>query len=97
MPEVYVRAVRWVADDPQPGIVECRLVDADGVEHVLIDKSAIFDDEDRLRPDASYPFELKLTCRVVREGDADLVVELAHHVESVEGQRMFRVPRSSIA
>jgi hypothetical protein len=97
MLEVYIRAVRWVADDPQPGIDECRLLDANGVEHVLIDKSAIFDDADRLRPDASYPIELKLTCRVVREGDADLVVELAHHVESVEGQRTFRVPRSSIA
>lgn len=97
MPEIYVRAVRWVADDPQPGIVECRLVDADGVEHVFIDKSVIFDDEDRLRSDASYPIELKLACRVALEGEADLVVELAHHVESVEGQRTFRVPRSSIA
>jgi len=97
MLEIYVRAVRWVADDPQPGIVECRLVDADGVEHVFIDKSAIFDDGDRLRSDASYPIELKLACRVVREGEGDLLVELAHHVESVVGQRTFRVPRSSIA
>jgi len=97
MPEVYIRAVRWVANDPQPGIVECRLVDADGVEHVLIDKSSIFDAANRLRPDASYPIEMTLTCRVVSEGEADLVVELAHHVESVEGQRTFRVRRSSIA
>lgn len=92
-----MRAVRWVADEPQPGLVECRLVDADGVEHVLIDKTAIFDSDARLRPDASYPIELKLACRVVRDGDTDVVVELAHHVESVDGLRTFRVPRHSIA
>jgi hypothetical protein len=96
MPRVHVRAVRWVADDPQPGIVECRLVDSDSVEHVLIDKSAVFDADDRLRPDASYPIDLRLDCHVIREGDTDLVVELAHHIESVEGQRVFRVPRGSI-
>ena len=96
MPEVYVRAVRWVADEPQPGLVECRLVDAEGVEHVLVDKTAIFDDADRLRPDAPYPIELRVGCRVVRENDKDLVIELAHHLESLEGHRVFRVPRSSV-
>lgn len=97
MPEVSIRAVRWVSDEPQPGIVECRLVDADGVEHVIIEKSVICDDADRLRPDATYPIELKLGCRVVSEDDTDLVIELAHHVESVDGQRVFRVSRTSIA
>ena len=97
MPAVQVRAVRWVADDPQPGIVECRLVDADGVEHVLIDKSAIFDDADRLRSDAAYPIALTLTCRVIREDAAELEVELADDVESVDGQRTFRVSRRSMA
>lgn len=96
MPEVYVRAMRWVSDD-LPGFVECHLVDVDGVEHVLIDKAPVFDDGERLRPDAAYPIDLKLACRVLRESDADVVVELAHHVESVEGLRTFRVPRTSVA
>jgi hypothetical protein len=97
MPEIDVRAVRWISDDPQPGIVECRLLDADGVEHVLVDKAAIFDADDRLRSDAEYPIDLKLECSVVRTGEADLVVELAHSIESVEGQRMFRVPKASVS
>ncbi len=97
MPEVYLRAVRWVADEPQPGIVECRLLDADGVEHVFIEKTAMFDDDNRLRPDASYPIELKHTCCVISEGDTDLVIELDCGIESVQGQRAFRVSRSSIA
>lgn len=97
MREVLVRAVRWVSDDPFPGIVECRLVDADGVEHVFLEKSAVLDAEERLRPDAAYPIDLKLGCRVVQEGDAEVEVELAHHIESVEGLRRFRVPRSGLA
>ena len=97
MPEVYIRAVRWVSDDPQPGIVECRLVDAEGIEHVLVDKAAIFDATERLRPDATYPIELAITCRVIQEGHTDVVIELAHHVESVEGLRVFRVARRSMA
>ena len=96
MPEVSVLAVRWVADDPQPGIVECHLVDADGTTHVLVDKSAIFDDADRLRADSSYPIALKLGCRVVRDEGSDLEIELAHHLESVDGRRTFRVPRSAV-
>jgi len=94
---LLVRSVRWVSDEPQPGIVECRLLDADGIEHVLVDKSAIFDDADRLRPDAAYPIELEVACRLVSEEGADaVVVELAHHIESVDGRRTFRVPRSAI-
>lgn len=93
---VRIRAIRWVSDDPQPGLVECRLVDADGVEHVLIDKCAVFDGENRLRPDASYPIELTFPCRVLGEGDDDLVIELAWHVESEEGETTFRVRRDLI-
>jgi hypothetical protein len=96
MPELVVRAVRWVADDPQPGLVECRLVDVDGVQHMLIDKSSIFDAADRLRSDAAYPIEVTVTCSIVRAGDADVVIELAHHIESVDGQSTFRVSRSSL-
>ena len=94
MPDVAILAVRWISDDPQPGIVECRLVDADGVEHVLIDKSAIFDDDrDRLRADAAYPIELTLPCRVVAEHASDLVVELPYGIESIERRNTFRVRR----
>jgi len=97
VPEIWVRALRWVSDDPQPGIVECRLVDADGVEHVIREKSAVLDAEDRLRPDAAYPMELRLGCRVVREDAAEVEIELDHDIESVDGLRRFRVPRRALA
>ena len=35
--------VGWIADDPQPGIVEARITDADGRQWSFLDKVAIFD------------------------------------------------------
>lgn len=96
MPHVRIRAVRWVSSDPIPGLVECRLLDADGTEHVLIDKCAIFDDADRLGPTAAYPIELVIECSVVRDSGAAVTIELAYDVEATDGQRTFRVSRSSL-
>lgn len=96
MPQVRVVAVRWVSDEPQPGLVECRLVDAGGTEHVLIDKCAIFDAADRLRPDARYPIELSIDCRIVSDDGAAVAVELGHSIESEDGTTTFRVPRDRV-
>ena len=38
MLELAVQVVRFVSDEPQPGIVACEFVDADGRRHTLIDK-----------------------------------------------------------
>jgi predicted HD phosphohydrolase len=92
MRQVRVRAVRWVSDD-NPGFVECRLVDADGREHALIDKAPVLDVGDVLRPDTTYPINISIDCRVVREDGDSVVIELAYHVESVDGQGEFRVAR----
>jgi hypothetical protein len=40
-----VQIVRFVDDDPQPGIVACEFADAVGRRHTLIDKVAIFSAE----------------------------------------------------
>jgi hypothetical protein len=38
MPEVEYQVVRWVADEPQPGLVEAQLTDSDGRIWSFIDK-----------------------------------------------------------
>ena len=58
-------ALRWVDDEPQPGIVEVAFPNADGVLQVLTDKCAIFDTDNRLRPAAVYPIALDLPVEVV--------------------------------
>ena len=75
---VRAAAVRWVSDEPQPGCVEVQLVLADGSVVSLLDKAPIFDAEDRLRPDASYPLELELDCTVIDDRGAVLVIMLHH-------------------
>lgn len=63
-------AVRWVSDEPQPGLVEVILTDADGNAWSLIDKSAVFDDANVLGPNAAYPLPVLVACNV-RERRSD--------------------------
>jgi hypothetical protein len=75
---IYLRcqALRWLADEPQPGLVEVAFRDSDGVPQVLIDKCAIFDTHNRLGPSASYPIALELPVEVVdgrTSEDGDLI------------------------
>lgn len=61
---VEARATRWVADEPFPGLVEIELVDSHGRTHRFTEKCSVVDDGDRLRPDAAYPIEIALACRI---------------------------------
>lgn len=58
------RAVRWVDDEPIPGIVEVVFTDAEGVDRVLVDKCVVFDDS--LTRDAAYPVVLEIPVEVLR-------------------------------
>lgn len=64
------RAVRWVDDYPFPGVVEVTLTDGSGMTWTFVDKYPMFDSEDKLKPDSSYPIDLLLACTIVeRTGD----------------------------
>lgn len=69
-----VQAVRWVDDEPQPGIVEVRFTDAHGIERILLDKCVVFDPDNVLRPDATYPMNLEIPIEVVgTQGDVAVI------------------------
>ena len=51
---VKVTITRYVSDDPQPGVVECELVDAHGRRWRFIEKTAIVS-ADRLDAQSAYP------------------------------------------
>lgn len=65
---MYVRATarRWVSDEPQPGIVDVEINDADGHTWQFRDKSAIFDVDGILTPQADYPVVIRIPCEVLR-------------------------------
>jgi len=54
MMELAVQIVRFVDDEPQPGNVECELVDVGGNRHTLIDKVPMCSAE-RLDANSQYP------------------------------------------
>jgi hypothetical protein len=101
MAEAYVeaQAVRWVGDEPFPGVVEVELTDADGREWRFVDKSAIFDRDSVLGPSARYPISLRIACTVVERGEDRVVISTAEPwgVESVERQSEFVVRPDQLA
>lgn len=97
---LYLRcqAVRWVDDEPFPGLVEVRFVDADGREWSFVDKAAVFEDADRLSRSANYPVPVEIRCETVG-GDVDpVIVSVAPWgLESVEGRAEFKVRADQLA
>ncbi|WP_143686863.1 hypothetical protein [Streptomyces sp. TLI_171] len=92
--ELRVRVVRWLEDEPQPGIVEARFTDAEGREWSLVDKTAMFDDGAVLHPGASYPVERSTACTVTGEGEDDTVNVTLTWCETAVGRREFTVRRA---
>jgi len=65
MSEVGVQIVRWVDDDPQPGVVEAKLLDAFGGEWLFVDKAPIFTEES-LDAGSTYPRPGTIACEVIK-------------------------------
>jgi hypothetical protein len=91
-----VTILRYLSDDPQPGIVECELIDADGRRHTFIDKTAIFSTHN-LDSKSAYPQNGIVACEIVTRWNDPLGRELVRinttpwGVESTEGLSEFEV------
>lgn len=94
--------MRFVSIEPQPGLVECLLVDALGESHSFIEKTAVISNSN-LGPDSSYPQPGIIACEIVAVGKSDMGVELAEvdsampwSIESTEGATEFTVLRADL-
>ena len=67
---VFLRceAVRWVDDEPQPGLIEVRFTDAHHQQWAFIDKWPVFAGGDDLSPDSRYPAEVSILCDILTTG-----------------------------
>ncbi|MFJ6523840.1 hypothetical protein ACIQMZ_01075 [Streptomyces longwoodensis] len=103
MPGLRCEAVRWVGDEPFPGIVEVQFVDAAGQRWSLIDKSPIFAQFDELTPDSVYPVKVTVACVIQDdvEGPAgDEVVTVSTSPDGVTtaaGRDTFAVRTSQLS
>jgi hypothetical protein len=66
MPSLRVQIVRFVDEEPQPGIVESQFRDAQGGLHSIIDRVPLFTSAD-LWSDSDYPQPGFIECRVFEE------------------------------
>ncbi|MFD8650906.1 hypothetical protein [Streptomyces mirabilis] len=93
---VFLRceAVRWVDDEPQPGLVEVRFTDAHHRQWTFTDKWPVFSGDDDLAPDSRYPVEVGILCDILTTGNTADTVKISvtpWGLESLEGHVEFEV------
>ena len=94
-PEIEVEITRFVLDH-NPGIVECKLVDASGREHFFNEKIPVVTLE-RLDADSQYPRQGVIACRIVEKKLVDnrevfrVNTEKPWGIESIAGEVEFDI------
>jgi hypothetical protein len=96
-PSLHVQIVRFLSDSPQPGIVECQLVDAAGREWFFIDKVPTFTSI-AVDGQSRYPQPGSIACAVIKkrrnsQGQKIITIDTDKPwgVESTTGETTFDV------
>ncbi len=99
---IEVTIVRYINDEPQPGIVECQFEDAHGHQWSFVEKTAYVSVRD-LDAQSTYPQEGVLACEMLQRGldgaGREVIrvdTERPSHIESVEGETKFDVLPESL-
>jgi len=102
MPSIKAEISRYVDDEPQPGMVECVLVDAFGNTHFFIEKTAIVSSESLLAT-STYPIACELSCEIEAEWNDEsgqalvrISTERPWAIESATGETRFIVTPSQV-
>ena len=97
MTSVRVEITRWV-DDYQPGIVECKLIDAGGREWLFIEKLPLVTTDDSLSASSLYPVKGLIACKVLayiedlsRQRTVRISTEDPWNITATDGQTTFDV------
>lgn len=103
MPDIRIEITRFIGDEPQPGIVECLLIDANGRNWTFIEKTAIVSDK-YLDSHSSYPYGGLIACKVIsrRTDDGGRSIVLVNtgepcYVEATTGETRFEVFSEQLA
>lgn len=91
MASIACRIVRWISDEPFPGVVEAEFVDPAGKPHVITDKVPVFTTAN-VHAESALPLPGRLRCRIIGERDADGLVDVELlDCELSDGDRVLRV------
>ena len=102
MTGISVLITKYISDDPQPGIVECQLVDAYRNEWVFQEKTAVIALGD-LDADSDYPQPGVIACEIMKQWQdvngreiVSVNTERPWCIETLTGASRFDVLRSQI-
>jgi hypothetical protein len=97
-PDALVRceATRWVSDEPQPGLIEVQLIDADGRTWRFFDKPPVFAGGANISNTAEFPIAVAIPARIIAENDLVTVSTDPHGIQGEEGTSTFRVLPSQL-
>jgi len=100
---IKITIVRYISDEPQPGIVECQLEDANGRRSSIVEKTAVVGGRGDLNAQATYPQQGFVACEIVGRsldsaGRELIRIDTGRHwgVESIEGVTQFDVLPESL-
>jgi hypothetical protein len=103
MPSVTIEVVRYLGNEPQPGTVECELIDALGRTHRFVEKIAVVSGEP-LVASSAYPRSETIACEIEErwtdEHGRNLVrvdTERPWGIESTDGMTRFIVLSSQVS
>lgn len=97
MVELRCEAVRWVDDEPWPGVVEVQFTDAAGRRWSLVDKAPVFAAMGELGPDSAYPVWVTVSCVIAdvvglpQDNGVVTVSTSPHGVSTPDGHEEFAV------
>ena len=98
---IVADVMRFISDEPQPGIVECVFSDAFWRMHAFVEKAAIVGD-DAMLATTVYPVACELACGIVAEWEeageplVRVCTERPWHIVSVDGETNFVVRPSQL-
>jgi hypothetical protein len=98
--EAFLRAyaVRWVSDEPFPGLIEVELRDGQGKLWRFIDKYPMFLPKGDLSSSSRYPVSLNIACTVIECAREYVVVSTAEPwgIETEDGTYEFTMKPSQV-
>lgn len=97
MTDVIVRATatRWEADD-FPGWIEVVVVDADGHEHLVVEKVPVLSTGNEFTAATNYPVELWMRATMDAIDEERVTITFASNVETVDGISTLNVSADDV-
>lgn len=87
-------ALRWVSDEPQPGMIEISVFDAYGREHRIVEKDIVT--HSPLTKDAQFPIEFWIEAESRDSDEGWAIVTLPWHMETTKGETELTLSRESL-